>query len=63
METFIRAEEKAPEIETVAPICNKCGKSMRLSGISHHPRFPRVEIVAFDCRCGEAESRVVPHKL
>jgi hypothetical protein len=62
MQTFIRAEEKAPEIETVTPLC-RCGKSMRLAGISHHPRFPRVEIIAFDCKCGEVESRAVPHKF
>jgi hypothetical protein len=63
METFIRTEEKAPRIETVTPLCNKCGKPMRLAGISHHPHFPRVEIVVFDCRCGEEDRRVVPHKF
>ncbi len=34
---------------------------MHIGGIFPHPRFPRVEIVSFNCDCGMVERRVVPH--
>lgn len=48
------------EITTVPPPCPRCGATMRLVEIFHHPRFPRVEIVGFKCACGADDHRVVP---
>jgi hypothetical protein len=52
---------KADEIALVVPDCPRCKVAMPITGIIPHPRFPRVEIVSFQCHCGSMDRCVVAH--
>jgi hypothetical protein len=45
--------------------CSNCDQTMRLVGIEPHPTVESVDLVTFECACGEvtAESRIAERRV
>ena len=52
----------SPYIILTHPICESCGRTMRLVCIERHPQWLRTEVCSYDCECGASERKPVDHR-